>query len=94
MKNKNLITILREGKDFELIEDLEFWFEDGLGEELKKRLGIYALNARGDEGGYICIPKGFRTDFGSIPQIFQSLISPVGKPTKSYVLHDYLLSLW
>ena len=94
MKNKNLITILREGKDFELIEDLEFWFEDGLGEELKKRLGIYALNARGLKGDYICIPKGFRTDFGSIPQIFQSLISPVGKPTKSYVLHDYLLSLW
>ena len=94
MKNKNLITILREGKDFELIEDLEFWFEDGLREELKKKLGFYALNARGLKGDYICIPKGFKTDFGSIPQIFQSLISPVGKPTKSYVLHDYLLSLW
>ena len=94
MKNKNLITILREGKDFELIEDLEFWFEDGLGEELKGKLGIYALNARGYEGDYICIPKGFRTEFGSINQIFQSLISTDGKQTKSYVLHDYLLSLW
>ena len=94
IKNKNLITILRQGKDFELVEYLEFWFEKGLREELKKALGNYALNARGLKGDYVCIPKGFKTDFGSIPQIFQSLISPVGKPTKSYVLHDYLLSLW
>lgn len=38
------------------------------------------------------IEKGFVTDFGSIPLIFQSIVSPVGKATKAYVLHDYLLS--
>lgn len=38
----------------------------------------------------ITIPKGFITDFGSVPQIFQSFVSPIGKPTKAYVLHDYL----
>lgn len=42
----------------------------------------------------IRVPKGFYTDFGSIPQFFQSFISPIGSPTKAYVLHDYLLYLW
>lgn len=38
------------------------------------------------------IEKGFVTDFGSIPLIFQSIVSPIGKATKAYVLHDYLLT--
>ncbi len=44
-------------------------------------------------GLFIEVPKGFKTDFGSVPQLFQSLLSPVGKPTKAYVLHDYLCEL-
>lgn len=39
----------------------------------------------------IVVPKGFLTDFGSVPKIFQSFISPVGKATKAYVIHDYML---
>lgn len=42
---------------------------------------------------YIRVPKGFETDFGSVPQIFQCIISPIGKATKAYVLHDYLCFL-
>lgn len=87
---KDLITILRKGKDFELLEPFRFYFQ-------KERLAHFAYGLN-DFIGYsslngtpfIQIPKGFKTDFGSVPQFFQSLISPVGKPTKAYVLHDYL----
>lgn len=89
-KNKELITLLIEGKDFELLEPFRFYFK-------KERLSHFASGVS-DFIGYstlqgtpfIQIPKGFKTDFGSVPQLFQSLISPVGKPTKAYVLHDYL----
>ena len=87
---KDLITILRKGKDFELLEPFRFYFQ-------KERLAHFAYGLS-DFIGYsalqgtpfIQIPEGFKTDFGSVPQLFQSLISPVGKPTKAYVLHDYL----
>ena len=87
---KDLITILRKGKDFELLEPFRFYFQ-------KERLAHFAYGLN-DFIGYsslngtpfIQIPKGFKTDFGSVPQFFQSLISPVGKPTKAFVLHDYL----
>lgn len=36
------------------------------------------------------VPKGFRTDFASIPRSFKWLISPVGLHGKAAVLHDYL----
>ena len=89
MTNKELITILREGKDFELLEPFHFYF-DGKSDSLmglKSEVMLY--------DGRVCIPipKGFRTDFGSVPLLFQSLISPIGKPTKAYVLHDYLCVL-
>lgn len=38
----------------------------------------------------ITVPAGFLTDFGSIPQIFQNIVSSIGKPTKAFVLHDWL----
>jgi len=39
---------------------------------------------------FIIIPKGFKTDFGSIPKILQNIFNP----TKfiSYIFHDYLYS--
>lgn len=36
------------------------------------------------------IPKGFKTDFASIPRIFWNIIAPLGKHTLPSVLHDYL----
>lgn len=38
----------------------------------------------------ITIPKGFETDFASIPRIFWSIVAPIGKHTLPSVLHDYL----
>lgn len=43
-----------------------------------------------DKSAYVIIPKGFITNFGSIPKILQNIFSP----TKylGYLLHDYLYS--
>ncbi|KKM07440.1 hypothetical protein LCGC14_1733860 [marine sediment metagenome] len=38
----------------------------------------------------IRVPKGFITDFASVPKAFWSIIPPYGKYTKAAVLHDYL----
>lgn len=45
-----------------------------------------------DGFGYleIIVPKGFQTDFASIPRIFWNIIAPIGKHTLPSVLHDYL----
>lgn len=45
-----------------------------------------------DENGkeVIVVTKGLMTDFGSIPKIFQNIISPIGKPTRAFILHDAL----
>ncbi len=36
------------------------------------------------------IPKGFTTDFASIPKMFRMIVSPIGLHGKAAVLHDYL----
>jgi len=39
----------------------------------------------------IIVPKGFKTDFASIPRVFWTIIgSPIGKYGKAAVIHDYL----
>lgn len=40
--------------------------------------------------GILRISKGFVTDLGSIPKIFQNIISPEGQPLRAYLGHDYL----
>ena len=45
-----------------------------------------------DELSTIIIPAGFITDLGSIPKIFQNIISPAGKPLRAYLGHDHLYS--
>ena len=45
----------------------------------------------GEVGGQkIIVPAGTLTDFGSVPQLFWNIISPIGKATRPYVLHDHL----
>jgi len=46
----------------------------------------------GELGGSdsIVIPKGFVTDFGSVPRVLWSIVSPIGKCVGAYVLHDWL----
>ena len=38
----------------------------------------------------IKIKKGFITDFGSVPWVFQLIVNPQGISKPFYVLHDYL----
>ena len=78
-------------QNFQLIEDFNYVFKDLM---IEKELISKGIAKEAGNLIYINIPKGFNTDFGSIPQLFQSLVSPIGSPTKAYVLHDYLLSLY
>ena len=78
-------------QNFQLIEDFNNVFKDLM---IEKELISKGIAKEAGNLVYINIPKGFNTDFGSIPQLFQSLVSPIGSPTKAYVLHDYLLSLY
>lgn len=36
------------------------------------------------------VPAGFQSDFGSVPRALWWLVSPIGKATKAFVLHDWL----
>lgn len=38
------------------------------------------------------VPAGFKTNFASVPQVFHSLIAPLGKHSQASILHDYLYS--
>lgn len=39
--------------------------------------------------GRIIVPKGFQTDFASIPRIFWNILPPTGKWGPAAVVHDY-----
>ena len=39
------------------------------------------------------VPKGFETDFASVPRLLWSLFPPYGKHGKAAVIHDYLYLL-
>ena len=88
MKHKDLIVKLKDFKEFELQEDFYFYLPqevnlEGLGYPCSLDSAVH----------YIVVPKGFSTDFGSVPQLFQGIISPVGNASKAYVLHDFLCVL-
>lgn len=38
----------------------------------------------------IVVPKGFKTNYGSIPMFFRNIIQNDGLGTYGYVIHDYL----
>lgn len=42
------------------------------------------------DGTLYTVPKGFKTNFASIPKVFRCFIEPTGKWTNASVLHDYL----
>ena len=88
MKNKDLIVKLKDFKEFELQEDFYFYFKSDIGLE-----GLAYPDSLDRSLRYIIVPKGFSTDFGSVPQLFQGIISPVGNASKAYVLHDFLCVL-
>jgi hypothetical protein len=39
-------------------------------------------------GGKFTVPRGFQTDFASIPRIFWTILPPVGRYDKAAVIHD------
>lgn len=41
----------------------------------------------------IVVPKGYRTDFASVPRFFWRIIPPYGRYAKASVVHDYLCEL-
>jgi len=47
----------------------------------------YTVNGGGIE---VTVPKGFVTDFASIPRPLWSVFPPCGKYTKAAIVHDYL----
>ena len=42
--------------------------------------------------GIIRVPKGFRTDYASVPRIFRNIINSYGKHGRAAVVHDWLYS--
>ena len=56
--------------------------------ELFEDFSFYFQKA--DKG--VIVPKGFITDFASVPRILHSIIPSIGRHTKAAVLHDYLYS--
>jgi hypothetical protein len=43
-----------------------------------------------DTVGIVFVPKGFKTDYASVPRVLWSILPPTGKYTKAAVVHDYL----
>lgn len=41
-------------------------------------------------GNVIYVPKGYRTDFASIPSFFHRVLNPIGPHGKAAVIHDWL----
>ena len=42
--------------------------------------------------GVIRVPKGFRTDYASVPRILRNIINSYGKHGRAAVVHDWLYS--
>ena len=62
--------------------------EDGIFWELLEEFSFKTK----DTPEFICVPKGFLTDFASIPRVFWTFVgSPAsGKARRAAVCHDYL----
>lgn len=59
---------------------------DGRDRELVEPLRYFSEYANKE----LVALKGMKTDYGSIPKILHSVLSPTGKPTYAYVIHDML----
>jgi hypothetical protein len=42
------------------------------------------------DGTVYTVPKGFKTNFASVPKYFRNIIEPTGKHTNAAALHDFL----
>ncbi len=65
------------------------WFKTYKWFELHESFGFYWDKSE-TERILFTVPKGFQTDFASIPKPFRVILSPIGRHGKAAVLHDYL----
>lgn len=42
------------------------------------------------DGYEITVPKGYRTDFASVPRFFHRVVNPMGRHGKAAIVHDWL----
>lgn len=57
-----------------------------LASSFEYHVGIYPND---DLTQIIKVPKGFDTDFASVPRIFWAILSPIDEYAKAAVIHDY-----
>ena len=65
------------------------WFKTYKWFELFEEFEFY-MNWEDGIRQIFTVPKGFRTDFASIPKLFRIVLSPIGRHGKAAVIHDYL----
>ena len=58
--------------------------------ELTNDINYLVKYNNSDEMFTITVPKGFITDFGTVPKWAQCMINPKGQGTLAYILHDWL----
>jgi hypothetical protein len=68
---------------------LEFDY-DGDPKKPFKVIEAFSYLVGNSDERWITVPKGFRTDFASIPRPFRNLFSPTGRYGKAAVVHDGL----
>lgn len=73
------------------LEPLDVTTEDGCIWTVNEPMD-YEVGSVGS-GEKITVPKGQTTDFGSVPQALWWIISPIGRATRAFVLHDYLYTV-
>ena len=73
------------------LEPLDVTTEDGVTWTVNEPMD-YEVGSVGS-GERIEVPKGFLTDFGSVPQLFWNIVPPIGRATRAYVLHDFLYTV-
>ena len=56
---------------------------------ITERSFIYCIGEEGSQE-FVEVPKGFKTDFASVPKILWNIIPPDGNYTQASVLHDFL----
>ena len=62
---------------------------DGGDRELFEELIYHSDLVQSD----IIAPKGMTTNYGSVPKILHNVLSPTGKPTYGFVIHDHLYEI-
>jgi len=62
------------------------------GDDLRVQL-CADYNVRLNDGSIVSVPRGFVTDFASIPRIFWNILPPFGDYSPAAVVHDWLYSL-